>query len=403
MREPPCPREPDVSRALQLGPDAALEAHLAGCATCRASWDGWTAAIGLARELPIDLPSPARSDEVRASVLAAAESGQAGAICTRTAHLRWPAIAVAAAAAVFLIARGHLHDARPRSHAVVHARTGAAFVMVSAPPDEMLRLRGGIVEVQVDPLGPGERFRVIVGDGEVEVRGTAFTVSATDDRLADVTVAHGRVEIRPREGAPAVLGAGQVWRAEIAAARPIAPVAPPVVALPVAPAGGLARAQSARRLERRRARAVAVAEPPVDVGPRAGPTAQESLYDDAWDAMRAGDFARAAARFASVVGAAPRGPLADEGAFWRAVATARAGRAAPAIDQFHEMIDGYPASARRGEAATMLGWLLLDAGRPDDARAQFLLADGDRSERVRTSARRGMESIRRMGPEAVNR
>ncbi len=226
MREPitvasasrPCPREPDVSRALQVGPDAALEDHLAACATCRASWDGFQAAIGLARELPVDLPSAARSDDVRTSILAAAESEQAGPICTRTAHLRWPAIGVVAAAAIVWIARGHLHDARPRSHAVVHASTGAAFVIASAPPDETLRLRGGTVEVQVDPLGPGERFRVVTGDGEVEVRGTAFSVSAADDRLADVSVAHGRVEIRPRDGAPALLGPGQAWRAARAVA-----------------------------------------------------------------------------------------------------------------------------------------------------------------------------------------
>jgi hypothetical protein len=394
----PCPREPDVSRALQVGPDAALEQHLAGCATCRASWHGYKAAIGLARELPVALPSPARREEVRASLLAAAESGQAGPICTRTAQLRWPAVGVAVAAAIVWIARGHLHEARPRSHAVVHASTGAAFVIASAPPDETLRLRGGTVEVQVDPLGPGERFRVVTGDGEVEVRGTAFAVSAVDDRMADVSVAHGRVEIRPREGAPALLGPGQTWRAERAAVRPSAPAVPPVVTLAIEPAAA-APQPPPRRAKHLRARMVAsvvtALDPPVAATARSGPTPQEALYDDAWDAMRAGDFAKAAARFASVVGAGPTGPLADEGAFWRAVATARAGQAAPAIDLFHEMLDRYPASARRGEAAAMLGWLLIDAGRRDEARAQFLAADRDSSDRVRASARRGLETVDR--------
>ena len=41
------------------------------------------------------------------------------------------------------------------------------------------------------------------------------------DRLADVSVAHGRVEIRPRDGAPALLGPGQAWRAERAAGREV--------------------------------------------------------------------------------------------------------------------------------------------------------------------------------------
>ena len=73
----PCPREPDVSRALQLGPDAALEQHLAACATCRASWDGYKAAIGLARELPVELPSPARREEVREGWTAAKRAKEA--------------------------------------------------------------------------------------------------------------------------------------------------------------------------------------------------------------------------------------------------------------------------------------------------------------------------------------
>ena len=394
MREPPCPREPEVSRALQLGPDAALEAHLATCAACRASWDGYEAAIGLARELAVDLPSPARREEVRGSLLAAAESGQAGPRCTRTAHLRWPALGAAAVVAAIWIVRAHTHDARPRSHAVVHASAGAAFVMASAAPDETLRLRGGTVEIEVESLGPGQRFRVLVGDGEVEVRGTAFTVSATDDHLSDVFVTHGRVEIRPRDGIPALLGPGQAWRAASAAARPIVLAPPPVIAAPLAPAPATP-SPAPRRLEHRRARASAIAEPAIarERDRRAKPTPQESLYDDAWDAMRAGDFARAAARFAGVVGAGPTGPLADEGAFWRAVATARAGRSAAAIDLFSEMLDGYPASARRGEAAAMLGWLLIDAGRPDEARAHFHLADRDPSERVRASAQHGLEVI----------
>ena len=400
MREPPCPREPDVSRAFGLDPDAELEAHLSACATCRATRDGLEVAIGLARELPIDLPSPARSEEVRASLLAAAESGQAGPIYTRTAHLRWAAVGVTAAAAIAWIVHGHLHDARPRSHAVVYASAGAAFVMASAPPDETLRLRAGTVEVQVDPLGPGQRFRVVVGDGEVEVRGTAFTVSATDDRLAGVSVTHGRVEIRPRDGTPALLGPGQAWRAESSVPRASAPAAvvasaPPSAVPPSAPTAVVPPAPLPRRLERRRAHSFAVAETTAAAGGQAGPTLQESLYDDAWDAMRAGDFAKAAARFAGVVDTAPRGPLADEGAFWRGVATARAGRSAQAIELFREMIDQYPASARRGEAATMLGWLLVDNGRADEARPHFRAAGADPSERVRASARRGLEAAER--------
>jgi TolA-binding protein len=278
----------------------------------------------------------------------------------------------------------------------VHARAGAAFEVTSPPPDEILRLRAGTVEIQVDPLGPGQRFRVVVGDGEVEVRGTAFTVSAADDRLADVSVTHGRVEIRPRDGEAAVLGPGQAWRAG-ETARSIAPLAAPFPPPPIVAAPAPTPAPLQRRLERPRERTVALAEPALahDRGRPSGPTPQESLYDDAWDAMRAGEFAKAAARFAGVISAAPKGPLADDGAFWRAVATARAGRSALAIDLFRELLDGYPTSSRRGEAAAMVGWLLIDAGRTEEARAHFRAADSDPSDRVRASARQGLEAIDR--------
>jgi hypothetical protein len=59
------------------------------------------------------------------------------------------------------------------------------------------------------------------------------------------------------------------------------------------------------------------------------------------------------------------------------------------------MLDGYPASSRRGEAAAMVGWLLIDAGRPDEARAHFRAADSDPSARVRASARQGLSVIDR--------
>ena len=113
--------------------------------------------------------------------------------------------------------------------------------------------------------------------------------------------------------------------------------------------------------------------------------------------MRAGEFAKAAARFAGVVSAAPRGPLADEGAFWRAAGRRRAPDDTGAGDRsvFGEMLDGYPTSSRRGEAAAMVGWLLIDAGRDDEARTHFRAADSDPSERVRASAKDGLEAIER--------
>jgi TolA-binding protein len=139
--------------------------------------------------------------------------------------------------------------------------------------------------------------------------------------------------------------------------------------------------------------APAPANAPDDLARHPARSAQEVLYDDAWDAMRASDFAKAAAGFASVVAVAPAGPLADEGAFWRAVALARAGSRPEAIATFRSMLGAYPASPRRGEASAMLGWLLVDARQLDEAGARFRVAADDPSGAVRRSAREGLDEL----------
>jgi TolA-binding protein len=110
--------------------------------------------------------------------------------------------------------------------------------------------------------------------------------------------------------------------------------------------------------------------------------------------MRAGDFQKAATGFASVIAVSPAGPLADEGAFWRAVALARAGSSGAAIAAFRDMLDRYGTSPRGGEASAMLGWLLVDAHQWDEAARRFRAAAGDPTDAVRISARKGLDAIK---------
>jgi TolA-binding protein len=122
-------------------------------------------------------------------------------------------------------------------------------------------------------------------------------------------------------------------------------------------------------------------------------SAEELAYDEAWDAMRAGDFKKAATGFARVNALSPAGALADDAAFYAAVAFARGGRSAAAITAFREMIDTYPSSPRIGEANAMLGWLLVDARQPQEAARRFLAAADDPAETVRASARKGLSAL----------
>jgi hypothetical protein len=301
----------------------------------------------------------------------------------RTPWVVTSGVAFAALLALFFLARGRGAPPLPHSRVVVRASVGARY-QISRPPWETVRLWDGTVDLDVEPLGPGERVVVKVGDGEVEVRGTSFRVMAHDDHLVSVEVAHGRVEVRPTGRQVKVLGAGQDWRAP-------AQVAPSPVA---ATAPDPSESEAAESPPRPRTRPHHVVLPVGAAVARAlRPTEQERLYDDAWDALRSRRFEQASREFGQVLARSPEGPLADEAAFWRATSLARSGDSPRAIEAFRHFVGKYRSSPRRGSASTILGWLLVEAHRPEEAAPLFRAAIDDPDESVRLSARDGLDAL----------
>jgi len=453
-----CPGDLDLARALAAGGDPEIAAHLEACASCRAAWDRTRAMIELARELPVALPPPARREEVRTAVLAAAAG-----LAHRPARRAWriPAIAAAAAVAGYLaFARSPAPEVAHHVHGTVRPHAGARWTARSSGPDEIVQLGDGAIDVEVEPLHPGERFRVVVGGAELEVRGTAFTATARAGHLVEVAVAHGRVDVIPAPGAapgvasgttpgaPITLTAGQSWHAtaDAIAAAPVPAPAPPVArdaresveqppalsppppahaSPPRAPAATHASREAIERSPAaappppsrtspsrspdasprpHRATAAAPREPePPPALPAAAPPSptpapalrppEEVSYDDAWTALRGGDFAHAAGGFARVVLLAPDSPLGEDAGFWRAVALARGKRSLEAVAAFHDFLDGYARSSRAGAASAMLGWLLIDARAFDEAERRFQAAAGDPDPAIRRSARAGLDAL----------
>jgi hypothetical protein len=385
-----CPPEVALSRAGQAGCDPGLAEHLRACPGCRETSQALERAVRLARELPTHVPSPDRREELRAMLLATAASRRARASGSLTKLGLLTAAAVVVG--VLWLARGKPGDHLPRSHATLRATPGARYAIVTPPPQETVRLWDGAVTIEVDPLLPTERLRVQVGDGEVEVRGTVFTVTARADHLVHVGVSRGRVEVRPAGTAAMVLDDGSAWRA-----APVAEVAP-ALASPPPPPTSLLRPEPTHPSPvwpRSRAANSRMAAAP----PRSTPTRPEALYDDAWDALRASDFARAAVGFAAVLQSDPAGPLADEATFWQATVLARSGSSGPAVATFRDFLARYPGSPRRGEASAMLGWLLVDAGQPEEAARHFRAAANDSHQTVRASARQGLQSLPAAPPD----
>ncbi|MBI5487480.1 MAG: FecR domain-containing protein [Deltaproteobacteria bacterium] len=429
-----CPSSRELSRAFPTGADEVLRRHLAACPACAAGWHAMERVAELARGLPEGQPTGERREDVRTALLAtsAAVSGAA------PSRRRWPWIAagglalVAAAVAGAWLTGGHGGGARRAAvgagarratvgagarRATVHAQPHASFVLVGTQPDELVRLAHGTLTVEVSPLAPGERFRVVTADAEVEVRGTAFDVVAADDRLVAVRVFRGHVEVRPAGRAEVALGAGQRW--EVPAMLATATATVPTestrtgAAAPVAEAPGASVASSdrvsalsapdprtVREVRRERpARAAAadgaaagadVQRPPL-VTASSGPA--EAAFDEGWRALRDGDPAGAAEAFGRAAAAGTGAPLAEDAAFWRAVALGRAGRDAEAAGALAIFLDRYPSSPRVGEASAMYGWILLELGELDAAEARFRAAAGDRVPAVRGGAQRGLEAV----------
>jgi len=391
----PCPAEHELVRAHHQGDEDLID-HVAACARCRDMWNGFDRIVQLARELPVQLPPTGHREEVRTALL-----GGSSALApsphrrSRLLVLAPAAAAVAIAAAVSLWISSRPDDVPAQVAmaplATVHASENADYTNESR---ELVRLRNGTLTLDVEPLHEGERFRVVAGDGEVEVRGTSFEVTATGDHLIGVRVSRGRVEVRPAGGAMTVLEPGQSWHVPIVAVTPPAPAPAPVPQPAPAPtkivvARPHAIAKTHTKTAAARVDAPVAPAPPSPAPAKPAASADEIAYNDAWDAMRSGNFRSAAAAFARV----QAGALVDDASFWHAVALARGNHAGEAIIAFRAMIDRFPSSPRTGEASAMLGWLLVDAHQLDEARSRFQAASTDRSEAVRDSAKRGLDAL----------
>jgi len=461
-----------------------LRAHLAGCEACHARWRELDELASLGRELPAPELTAERRDAMRDAVLARVTGASATPRARRRPERRvfWMAAAALLLGVVGILlalTRGDsersaspVAELAPRG--AVHAHGAASVVRVGKPGDEVVRLIDGTITVEVQPLLDGERFRVVTGDAEVEVRGTAFDVVARDDHLVSVRVLHGKVEVRPEVGPIRLLGANERWTPggpDAALGPPRSPGPSTRDALSVraaleararaaeadagstsarpedagsraksdresgpAPAGeaeapaqepSAARAQrpSSRRSDRvptRRARpaispdaitgessttdvrsgAVVDTAPEVVELVNREPLPVETSYQRAWDLLRAGDARAAADGFAAVLAEDPSGGLAEDAAFWRAVALGRvSGERAAAIMAFRSFLSDHPSAVRAAEASTMLGWLLVDEGALDRAQTRFEAAAEAQNPSVRDSSRRGLAEIDRLRSE----
>lgn len=392
------PSPVELSRAMIEGVDRRLDEHLRSCERCAAIWAEWTEVDMLVRRRPAPQVAGERSARVLAAVLEETRAADQSARGTRPLWI-WGSLAGAAAAAAVAIVIG-VRSTPPAEvppsaiaqvyRGTVRAHEGARFERVSGVPDEVVRLFEGKVSVDVDPLREGERFRIVVGDGEVEVRGTSFDVVAVGDALESVLVDHGVVDVKPGSRPAVVLLDGQRWDARSSDGGEGEPTeATPPRALKELPARA---AQPAPQAPSPPAPIPsAPSEPEVKHAAPSLPMAEH--FDRGWTQLREGRFGEAARTFEEALAKYPSDPLAEDASFWRGVALARAKRSQDAARALAAFIDAYPTSPRAGEASVMLGWILLERGELDSAEARFRAAAADPVEKVRSSAAKGVETV----------
>jgi hypothetical protein len=275
-------------------------------------------------------------------------------------HLIWSAAMVTTLAAaiicVFSLRKGRGSAVVQTSVAEVQLLNAAIGHNLQPGPNEVYELVQGQAEFNVRRLVGDQRFRVLVGDDQVEVRGTKFRVVAGQRHLESVQVFEGRVQVSA-SGRSLMLDAGQDWVAEATVTKVAASASAPTENR-VADAG-LFQGHT----------------PPTMAASSSNPSATKSrndLYDVAFSAalakLRAGDSTGAVTDFDILLSSAnvDAGRKGDV-LYWSAVAYHRSAKDAVAEQRLRQML-AFQSGWHTPDAALLLGEILLARGMGEQAR-----------------------------------
>lgn len=394
----PCPSSEELMWAYTQGFTEPLRAHLAECSGCCQEMEEIERLMELGRQLPYDLPSKERLQHVRLEIFTGALAWKSAKVQTKkqariTVSIALTALLVASIALFWILNPfgPSPHQTTAQYRATVLPQGPATFSIESPQPDEVVRLENGIIQVAVEPLQPGERFRIRIGQAQIEVRGTVFEVEAKNGRLISVHVLSGRVVLDREIAATIELGSDEHWPALLA--QPVdEPTEPQIVATLDAPEKRPAIVRAKKPVA---APVVPVAKPlpkPV-IEPVVSKSAAQQIFQTGWQALKTRDYARAAQSFSQALATDAGDPIAEDAAYWLAVALSYSGRSSEAEQAYLSFLHQFPASPRFGEASVAVGWAVFDRGDLPRARALFLSAKDDRVQKVSDSAKKGLEAI----------
>lgn len=323
---------------------ASFRRHLATCGACRGEVDALAQLQAAAARLPELSSTPLEHRRLRQELLRRAHA--AGAQAPRAPKLLWlTAGAVALAAAVAVVAWPHpVMSPAPQPRAMPLPRAAPEYVATTSSDAVVRTLDGGAalrlslergeLGLTVSPLRSDQRFIVQLPDGELEIKGTRFTVAADGARTTSVRVFEGRVALRLRDHSPLLLNAGDSFPAPVSTP---AVIQPPPASTPL-PAKRAAEPQAPEAPE-------AIADPALTERPP-----PESTFARAMTAFQAGDFGHADTLFEQFEREQPSDSRVEDALFLRAVARARRGDEAGARAIARAYLERFPNGLRKPDA-----------------------------------------------------
>jgi hypothetical protein len=343
-------------RRLSDADRASFERHLATCSDCARAVRELAKLRSLGPRTEAAKSPPLEHRRAKNELLRKANELTVGA----PRATRWRGIALAAAALLLAASVVVGLRMRPRAPDRAAAPSEPSYELVTSAGAEWtplergatlkLAVRRGRFELSVRHLSSGQRFLLVLPDGELEVRGTRFVVEVDGVRTLSVSVAEGRVALRvgERSGPPLLLGAGERFAGAPAPPPPASASAPlPEPAPPLAPA----------RSEPEPAPSGVASPAPSDhaaaPGAAGGTAAERSAgaeFTRAMSAFSSGNYGEAETSFRAFAARHPADPRAEDATFLSAVASARRGDQQGARALAKRYLARYPNGLRRREA-----------------------------------------------------
>jgi TolA-binding protein len=252
-------------------------------------------------------------------------------------------------------------------------------------PNEVYELVQGLAEFKVRHLAAQQRYRVLVGDDQVEVRGTRFQVLARQRHLESVRVFEGRVQVTTA-GRSLTLDAGQRWVSELPAEQSTNDAVAPPDAEPVQTS--VASSGPSR------------AEAPRAIASVKTPSPNPDLFDVAFSAalarLRSGDARGAVTELETLrnTSGIDSGRKSDV-LYWSGVASHRSGNDSIAEQRLRQLLSSQSNSWHAPEAALLLGEILLTRGAPQLAKPWFERAAQSNRPKTSDTAKRHLDQMSR--------